>query len=99
MRALRDIRISIPSQAVTVIALTLLWYLSWWLGLRAGKGFISNLHLFWGAAFFYAPIIAAVFSVIMLISHFRTGRSHRWLVYTAVLIATTPWICFPLFTR
>src|SRR4051812_43042498 len=98
MRTLRDIRISIPSQAIAVIVLTAFWYFTWWLGLRSGKGFVSNLHLFWGTSFFLAPFVAAIFSIALLVSHFRAGQSRRWLVYLAVLFALTPWLCFPLFT-
>lgn len=98
MRASQDIRISIPSQAIVVVVFTALWYLAWWLGLHSGKGFLSNLHFFWGASFFLAPVVALIFSIALLLSHFRAGQSHRWLVYPTVLFAITPWICFPLFT-
>jgi hypothetical protein len=98
MRSPADIRVGVRSQAAIVIGITVLWYLAWLLGNLSGKGFVSNLHLFWVASFIYGPFVATAFSLILLVSHFRAGRPYRTLVYAAVLLSLTPWLVHWMFS-
>jgi hypothetical protein len=94
MRTLRDIQVGVRAPAVIALAMVALWCLSVWLGERAGKGFVSNLGLFWVFVFSLAPLIAPLFAGLALFLHFRLGRTHGPWAYLAMLAAVAPWLWF-----
>jgi hypothetical protein len=97
MHAFKKIQIGPRPLAAGVIATVAIWYSSLWLGLREGKGFVSNLSLFWNAVFTFLPFIASLFTVMLLIVYFRSGRPHGWWVLCAVSVAVSPWVLFILY--
>jgi hypothetical protein len=96
MPAIKNINIGVRVQAIGVITLMVLWYLSVWLGLHK-KGFVSSLNDFWNFVFGFFPFIAAVFAATMVASYFMSGRPHRWWVRVAFTAAISPWILFCIF--
>ena len=58
MRVLTKVHIGIRTQAIAVIAVVAIWSWSLWLGLHAGKGFISNMSLLWNIVFIFFPFLA-----------------------------------------
>lgn len=97
MRALREIRVGVRSPATIVFLLIPLWFLSVWLGIHAGKGFVSSLSLFWGAVFMFVPFIAPIFAAVALFLHFRDGRRHPFWAYTALVVSLLPWFLYLVF--
>ena len=95
MHSLRAINIGVRSQALIVLALIALWYWSLLLTMQDIK--VSRLGLFWSAMFCLLPFVTALFTVIMLVSFYRSGRPHRWWVRAAVVVTISPWLLFVLF--
>lgn len=89
MDATRHITLGIRSQAAIVVALAVLWWMSLF-----HDPFFACPNLFWiGIAYFF-PFILPVFLAILLVSHRRAARPHRWLVRLAMLAAISPWLLF-----
>jgi hypothetical protein len=87
MNSLRQITVGVRSQAVLVLALSMLW----WLSLFQGAIF-SFPGLFWVEVGYFCPLVMIVFGAILLISYWRSGRPHKWLVWLAILATASPWI-------
>ena len=92
MHSFRAIKIGVRSQAIMVLALIALWYWSLVLTMQDIK--VSRLGLFWSALFSLLPFVTALFTVVMLVSFYRSGRPHRWWVRAAVIVALSPWLLF-----
>jgi hypothetical protein len=94
MRSLSNTRIGVRTQAAGVIGMIMFWCWSVWLGAHAGKGFVSNLSLFWNAVFSWMPFIALVFMAVLVFTYFRSGRRHLWWLVIAIGSALFPWFLF-----
>jgi hypothetical protein len=88
----RQINIDLRLLSVAIAVLMSFWYISVWLGLHAGKGFVSNLNLFWSLVYVGAPFVAIVLAIILLYSHYSSGERFKWWVYPAALFAFSPWL-------
>jgi hypothetical protein len=88
VHSLRPINIGVRSQALIVLALIALWYWSLLLTMQDIK--VSRLGLFWSAMFCLLPFVTALFTAIMLVSFYRSGRPHRWWVWAAVVVTISP---------
>jgi peptidoglycan/LPS O-acetylase OafA/YrhL len=88
MHTLRNITISVRSQAAIILALTAFWCLSF-LGCLSE---IDSPHLFWGAVLVFLPFVIPIFTIIMFVSYRRTGRQHSRWVCAAILAAVSCWV-------
>jgi hypothetical protein len=93
MHSLGKTRIGIRTQAVGIYIVVASWFYSFWLFANDVK---ANHSLLSGAVLLFFPFIAATFTVILLISYFRSGRRHSGWVAVAA-IATTA-VCLRLLT-
>src|SRR6266446_1942055 len=96
MRALGKINFGVRPQAVSLLALSALFYLSSLFGLLLRSKIPGALDFACGLASVLSFLIAPVLAVVLLISHLRAGRSHRTLVYSAIIAAFSPWVLFLL---
>jgi hypothetical protein len=87
MHALGEIKIGIRLQAEIVLFLTAFWFLAAWIGWHND----GVLNLFWAATLYYLPVVYSIFTLILLVSYWRTGRTHRRWVYVATLAAVSCW--------
>lgn len=94
MNSLRKVKVGIPSLAGLVLLFAALWHLSLLLGTQAGKGFVSNLSLFWVAVFSLCPYICGGFLLLLTAIYFRGHRAHTKWYATAVVIGLTPMLWF-----
>jgi hypothetical protein len=77
-----------------ILSLVALWLTAEFLGKRAGKGFVSNLSMFWAVTYIIAPLIAAIISVILAIDCYRLRPARRWLLSLIVLTGLAPLLSF-----
>jgi hypothetical protein len=85
---MRQINVGIRSQSALVIALTLVWY-------RSFFGWFSEMdskRWYWTAACFLFPFVISLFTAILLVSYWRGGRAHSWWMSVAVLAAVSSWV-------
>jgi hypothetical protein len=90
---IRPIVISVRSQAILIIILSALWYIScfgWFWEMNSGR-------LLWTATFVLFPFIMLLFGVILLVSYRQAGRVHPWLVGFSLLAAFSPCLLLLLF--
>jgi hypothetical protein len=84
---LRQIAVGVRSQAVLVLALTVLWWLSFF-----HDAIFSFPNIFWVAVAYFCPFVMILFEVILIISYRQAGRTHKWWVCLATLGTDSPWI-------
>ncbi len=89
MHAIWKSRIGIRAQAVGIDAVIAVWVWSLVIHVNDYKG---NHSGFSDDALVFCPFIAAVFTVILLISYFRSGRPHLWWVTVAVTATICVWL-------
>jgi hypothetical protein len=88
MRTLRQMNISIRSQALLNCVLAALWGYSFF-------GWMSEMdsrHAVWTCTFFFTPLVMLMFGTILFVSCRRTGHRFSWLARLALLAAVSPWL-------
>jgi len=83
------IRIGIRAQAVGIDVIVALWVWSLVIHVNDWKGNHSNIA---DDAMVFCPFIAAIFTVILLISYVRSDRTYLWWVTLAVFAAVSQWL-------
>ena len=92
------IEIGVRPQAIGVLALSGLFYLSFFLGLViGGKSSVGALGFGCGLISVLTLFIAPFLGVVLLLSHLRAGRPYKTLVCCAIAAAFSPWVLFLLF--
>jgi len=89
MPALRRSVVGVRSQAIIVMVLTGLWYVSCAYGIGHIKGRSSD---FWSAALVLSLPIALLFAAILWWSYFRSDRTHSAWVAAATVVLLSPLI-------
>jgi hypothetical protein len=89
--------VSIRCLNLLILSLNLLWFLSFFLALRSGKGFVSNLNLFWDLIFFGTPYVTAVLVLVLLLVHLKQRRRITLLSITAFVLTAFPWCLYSAF--
>ena len=87
---LQKAQVGIRTQAIMVYAIVLAWYWAFW-EFGFGADVKSNHSFFVGTVLMLFPAIAAIFTLILLISSFRLGRSHFCWVMIAALATASTW--------
>jgi len=90
MRVLRNVAVSVRSQAYFILGLIALW----WFSAFYRDSLFGFDSVPWMAVGFLIPIVSAIFSVILSISYRRANQSHKWLVRLTLFAAASPWIFF-----
>jgi hypothetical protein len=93
MQTLRNINIGVRSQAVLVLALVCLWYLSFWMCITKP----DSPNEFWPPLFILLPFVTSVFAGILMVSSWHTPKADEgWasacLVSASVLGVISCWV-------
>ena len=92
MSEFRKTQIGLQPVAAVVIAVSVLWHLSFILTLRAGHGVVGSLPLFWCQAFVCCPPICLVFMLMLAFAYLHQSRMQTGLFYTALGTGLSSWI-------
>lgn len=79
MRSLKKITVGVSAQAYLLLAMTAVWYGS----VFGWMSEMDNRKIFWTSLFVGLPFVMLLFEIILLVSYWRAGRSHPWLVWPA----------------
>ena len=91
---IRRIEVGIRLQAIIVMALTAVWYVSLAVFFRHVK---ENINFVWDVILFYFPFIAFTFFGVMLWSYYRAERHHPNWVIATTMVLLSPVVFAPLF--
>lgn len=90
-------KVGILLQVLFVFVLSALWYLVLGLTLQGGGFGVTNAFGMFGPLVYVGmPPLLLALAVLLVISHLRSGRAHRALVYPAVTVAISPCLWFML---
>jgi len=88
MTPMRQISIGIRFQAVFILAMAVLW----WLSLLFHDAILGYPNFIWLGIGYFFPFVMVAFAVVLLISYKRTRYLYKWWVRLAILGAASPWI-------
>jgi hypothetical protein len=91
---MKNVHLGIKAQAIILALLASLFHASWIIGFRSGKGFVSNLSLFWNTIFTILPLVLAAFGMWFAVINRRARSVNSFYYFLAVIAAVSPIIVF-----
>jgi hypothetical protein len=92
---LRKVRISAPTLALAIFAVTAVWYAALILDLQGVPEFIG-LHFFWTAVLGLGPFVCLALSAMLADAYVFSDHSRIRLVCAAVATGLSPWLLWAM---